>query len=101
MSTSTIPSAEEVRKALAPLNLKQLEALADASGVPSHTIYKIKRGETANPGVDTVGKFLPLIPKVLAATQLHQTAPTRPEAAARFGEKGDRRFAEGKGRGGR
>ena len=57
----TIPSAEQVRAQLAPLTLKQLDRLAELSGVPATTIYKIKRGETDNPGLETVGKFAPHI----------------------------------------
>ncbi len=56
-----IPSAEDVRAALAPLTLKQLDRLAELSGVPATTIYKIKRGETENPGVETVRRFLPFV----------------------------------------
>lgn len=54
-----IPSAAEVRQALQPLNMKQLSRLAALSGVPMTTIYKIRRGETPNPGVETVRMFLP------------------------------------------
>lgn len=61
-----IPSAEEVRAALAPLSLKQLDRLAELSGVPATTIYKVKRGETENPGIETVRKFLGHVPRVLA-----------------------------------
>lgn len=56
-----VPSIEDVRKALGPLNLKQLEALAVLSGVPFTTIYKIKRAETANPGIETIRQFMPHI----------------------------------------
>jgi predicted transcriptional regulator len=56
-----IPSAEAVRAALAPITLKQLERLYELSGVPVATLYKIKRGEIVNPGIDTVGKFMPHI----------------------------------------
>lgn len=56
-STPAIPSAEEVARALAPLNLKQLEELAATSGVPFTTLYKIARGTTENPGIETVRKF--------------------------------------------
>lgn len=56
---SVIPSAETVRAELAPLSLKQLEKLAELSGVPFTTIYKIKRGETQNPGIETLRQFLP------------------------------------------
>lgn len=51
--------AEQVKQALASLSLRQLERLAEVSGVPVATIYKIKRGETSNPGIETVRKFMP------------------------------------------
>lgn len=53
-----IPSAEDVRAALAPLSLKQLDRLAALSGVAATTIYKVKRGETENPGIETVRRFM-------------------------------------------
>ena len=56
-----IPSAADIRAALKPLTLKQLERLATLSGVPITTIYKIRRGETSNPGVETVRQFAPHI----------------------------------------
>lgn len=73
----SIPSAEQVRAALAPLNLKQLDRLEKLSGVPATTIYKIKRGETPNPGVETLRKFLPFI----AAVAADHPAPSEPAAA--------------------
>ena len=60
MDTS-IPSAEQVRHRLLALNLKQLDRLSELSGVPVPTIYKIRREETKNPGIDTVRKILPHI----------------------------------------
>jgi hypothetical protein len=54
-------SAEDVRAALAPLTLKQLEWLEVLSKVPASTIYKIKLGTTANPGMETVRQFWPHI----------------------------------------
>lgn len=50
---------------LQPLTLKQLDRLEQLSGVPATTIYKIKRGETTNPGVETIGRFLPHVDAVL------------------------------------
>lgn len=80
-----IPSAEELRAALAPLTLKQLDRLAELSGVPATTLYKIKRGETTNPGIDTARKFMPHIsdaqkvaPEMI--TDDHP-APRKPEPA--------------------
>jgi hypothetical protein len=61
----TFPSAEDVRAALASLTLKQLDRLAELSSVPATTIYKIKRGETKNPGVETLRLFVPHIEVVL------------------------------------
>ena len=61
MDTS-IPSAQDVRDKLAPLIMRELELLAERSGVPFTTIYKIQRGETANPGIETVRAFYPLLP---------------------------------------
>jgi predicted transcriptional regulator len=55
----TLISAEQVRAKLANLTMKQIDHLAGLSGVPAPTIYKIKLGNTENPGVDTVRKFMP------------------------------------------
>lgn len=55
----TIPSASDVRAKLQRLTLSDLNKLAAVSGVSVHTIYKIQRGETPNPGIETVAKFWP------------------------------------------
>ena len=75
-----IPSAEDIRAALAPLSMKQLDELERLSGVPATTIYKIKRGETGNPGIETLGKFMPFVPRLLAppATEPPASPPTEP-----------------------
>ena len=57
----SIPSAAEVAAALAQLTFAQLGRLAYISGVPLTTVYKIKSGETTNPGIETVRKFAPFI----------------------------------------
>ena len=62
-----IPSAGEVRALLQPLRHAQLQALAAASGVPFTTLWKVRSGETGNPGLDTVRKFLPHVAKVAEA----------------------------------
>jgi hypothetical protein len=72
-----IPSAEDIRAALAPLSMKQLDELERLSGVPATTIYKIKRGETVNPGIETLGKFMPFVPQLLAAASA--LPPAQPE----------------------
>lgn len=53
-----MPSIAEVRAALAPLTLKQIDRLAELSGTPAATIYKIKNGNTANPGIETLRGFV-------------------------------------------
>lgn len=73
METS-LASADDVRAALEPLTLKQIERLAVLSGVPATTIYKIKRGETSNPGIETVRKFMPLIGEARAEPLREQPA---------------------------
>lgn len=60
-------TAEEVRKLLETLSLRQLDQLSEMSGVPASTIYKIKRGETTNPGIETVRKFMPHINRLRKA----------------------------------
>jgi predicted transcriptional regulator len=62
-----MPSVEQVRAALAPFNLKQIDRLSELSGVPATTIYKIKRGETQNPGIETLRQFLPHVSAALDA----------------------------------
>ncbi len=49
------------------MTLKQLEKLAELSGVPFTTIYKVKRGETTNPGIETVRQFMPYVGTAKAA----------------------------------
>lgn len=56
---TTIPTAQEVRDKLATLNRSDVQALAQRSGVPFHTLLKIKSGETENPGLETVRLFWP------------------------------------------
>lgn len=58
---TTIPSAAEIAAQLAPLKASQIQRLAELSGVPFHTLLKIKSGETGNPRIDTVRQFAPFI----------------------------------------
>jgi predicted transcriptional regulator len=74
----SFPSAAQIQAELSKLSIKQMDRLAELSGVPSTTIYKIKRGETANPGIETVRKFMPHIAAVVEAQPIaepqHQAA---------------------------
>ncbi len=58
---TTLPSAAEVARKLEPLSNQQLQRLADISGVPFTTLWKIRAAETTNPRLDTVVQFLPHI----------------------------------------
>jgi hypothetical protein len=63
--TIVLPTMQEVRAALAPLTMRQIDRLEALSGVPAPTIYKIKLGTTENPGVDTLRRFMPHVSVVL------------------------------------
>lgn len=66
MSTpATIPGAAEIRAKLQPLSRQQLGVLAELAEVPFHTLWKIRSGETKDPGIDTCAKFYPHIALVL------------------------------------
>lgn len=65
MNTS-LPSAAEVARQLSRLSNQQLQRLAELSGVPFTTLWKIRASETANPRLDTVGQFLPHVSAALA-----------------------------------
>jgi hypothetical protein len=62
-----IPSAEQVRERLQTLRYGQVEKLAAISGVPVTTLWKVRSGDTENPGLDTVRKFIDHINAVKAA----------------------------------
>lgn len=63
-----IPSIDSLRAAMAPLTQKGLEELAAKSGVPFTTLYKIKRGETRDPGLETVRRFAAHLPEPSSAS---------------------------------
>jgi predicted transcriptional regulator len=55
---STIPSQAEVQSDLLTLGHAQMQELARVSGVPFTTLWKVRSGETTNPGLETVRKFM-------------------------------------------
>lgn len=65
MDTS-FPSADDIRAALSGLTMRQMDELAGLSGVPATTIYKIKRGETKDPGINTCQKIVEALPRMPA-----------------------------------
>jgi predicted transcriptional regulator len=58
MNTS-IPSPDQVRKRLAALGHADIKALADKTGAPFTTLWKIRAGDTTNPRIDTVRAIWP------------------------------------------
>lgn len=75
--TTPIPSAVDIRASLAALSLDQLDQLAELSGVPLPTLRKIRYGQTLNPGIETVRRFVPHIAELIG----QPGAPTIPEPA--------------------
>ena len=60
---SNIPTVEALRRSLNDLSPGQMAALASMSGVPVHTLVKVKNGQTTNPRIETVRAFVPFISK--------------------------------------
>jgi hypothetical protein len=83
-----IPTAEQVRSALAGLGYTQVQELARLSGVPFTTLWNIRKGGpkvggkgTDNPGIETVRMFMPFINE-LKKSALAGAAPEKGEHAA-------------------
>lgn len=57
----TIPPLSMVRARLKKLTGAQMEELAKDSGVGKQTLVNIRYGITANPGIETVRRFWPLL----------------------------------------
>lgn len=65
-----IPAIDEVRARLQRLKAGELDKVAQSSGVPASTLWKIRIGATPNPGLETVRKFFHLLPATdTAATE--------------------------------
>lgn len=58
----TIPPLTMIVGRLKSLSQGQVKQLATDSGVPFTTLMNIRCGTTANPGIETVRKFFPLLP---------------------------------------
>ena len=59
------------------LSLTELDRLAGLSGVPLSTLTKIRYGQTANPGIETVRLFMPHLQELVG----HEGAPQPKQAA--------------------
>lgn len=69
-----IPTAADVRRRLQSMPAHRVKDLADRSGVNVETIRQIRYGRVKNPGIDTVGAFLPYLEAFEAAEQAMLTA---------------------------
>ena len=65
MTTDTMrmPPIAAIRARLYDLNLAAVAGLAERSGVSYFTLMKIRNGDTTDPGIETVRKFLGHLPK--------------------------------------
>ena len=54
-----IPPTTDVKRSLNRLGHAELLQLSEASQVPMTTLYRIRYGETPNPGIETVRAFYP------------------------------------------
>ena len=52
-----IPPVSEIKQRLESLSHADIQALSKFSEVPFTTLWKIRAGETVNPGIETVRKF--------------------------------------------
>lgn len=64
----TLPSPEELRAMMAGMNYAAMERLSQLSGVPFHTIRKIKAGESADPKLSNARALWPHL-KLIAETK--------------------------------
>lgn len=58
---NSIPSIADVQAALLHLSYSQIGTLSRLSGVPLTTLWKVRVGNTLNPGIETVRRFMPYI----------------------------------------
>jgi predicted transcriptional regulator len=73
-----------VKEYVAGCTGKELQALAEKSGVPFTTLMKIKTGETKNPGVLNVQKIYPHLPNVVGE---RRRKPGRRETDNKIGRR--------------
>jgi hypothetical protein len=58
-----LPTPADVAEMLSAMEHRQIAQLSKLSGVPVPTLWHLRGGAIANPGLATVGKFLPHIKK--------------------------------------
>lgn len=78
---STIPTVAQVQAELLRLGHAQMHELSRLSGVPFTTLWKVRAGETANPGIETVRKFMPFVAELVAAAEVKPAEPASQHGA--------------------
>ena len=69
-----IPTPEELRNLLAILRHAELQRLSKVSGVPFGTLWKVRVGDTQNPGIATVRAFYPHALRIAEETAMKVAA---------------------------
>lgn len=69
-----IPDVPTIKAELLKLGYAQMQQLAVASSVPFTTLWKVRSGETENPGIETVRKFLPHVASIVAGSKRAKVA---------------------------
>ncbi|MFY7867186.1 hypothetical protein [Roseateles sp.] len=57
-----IPSTDQLRQRLLKLSWAQVREICKRTGVPVTTVWKVRSGETVNPGIETVRAIWPDLP---------------------------------------
>lgn len=60
---SQIPSAADFRARLQLLTWAEVQSLCDRHGAAFTTVWKVRQGQTENPGIETVRRLWPDLPK--------------------------------------
>lgn len=81
MHAHQIPSTAQVRLRLKAMSTEAVRQLSLASRVPYTTIWKVRDGTTANPGLETVRQILAFMP----AETIKSTGNDKGDAAADTG----------------
>lgn len=69
MKKIIFPPATEIRAMLEQLRYPEVQELCKACGVPLTTVWKIRQGETRDPGIETVRLFWLALQKAVKAKQ--------------------------------
>lgn len=63
--TYKLPPMQEIASQLNSMTARQIQLLALLSGVPEHTLLKVRSGKTENPRYGTVRAFVPMMRRAI------------------------------------